>query len=139
MKLFRFAWMLSVLVVAASAAAQQASPAGDKVGVVNANRVMKDSRVSKEMYKNLEAEFKKREREIEAGPKADIERRKAVLAEDAAQRREDAVKQFIEKTNAAIRRIAVAEKFDIVFLDAAYVNARIDLTDKVIREIDAGR
>jgi outer membrane protein len=131
--------MLAALVMAAPAAAQQPAAAGDKIGIVNANRVMKDSRVSKEMYKSIEAEAKKREREIEAGPKGEIERRKALLAEDMALRREDALKQFIEKTNAAIRRIALAEKFDIVFLDAAYAHARIDLTDKVIKEIDAGK
>jgi len=136
MKIFAIAVMLAAL-MATPAAAQQ--PAGDKIGVVNTQRVLRDSRVSKDMYKSLEADFKKREREIEGGPKADIERRKAALAEDMNVRRQDALQQFIEKTNAAIRRIAVAEKFDIVFFEAAYANARIDLTEKVIKEIDAGK
>jgi len=55
------------------------------------------------------------------------------------QRRDDALRRLILKTNDIIRRIAEAEKFDVVFLEAAYHNARIDLTDKVIKELDAGR
>ena len=131
--------MAVAAVMATAAAAQKPAPIEYKIGIVNAQRVIKDSRVSKDMYQKLEADFKKREKEIEGGPKADIERRKAALNEDMDQRRADALKQFIDKANATIKRIAVAEKFDVVFLDAAYANARIDLTDKVIKEIDAGR
>ena len=140
MHLIRVVLALAAAALASAAAAQQAAPApGYKIGIVNANRVIRDSKVSKDMYGKIEAEFKKREKEIEGGPKGEIERRKAALAEDTDNRRAEALKQFIEKANATIRRIAVAEKFDIVFLDAAYANPRIDLTDKVIREIDAGR
>ena len=140
MNLIRFVLALAAVALAAAAAAQQPVPAaGYKIGIVNANRVIRDSKVSKDMYARIEAESKKREKEIEGGPKGEIERRRAALADDTDLRRAEALKQFIDKANATIRRIAVAEKFDIVFLDAAYANARIDLTDKVIREIDAGR
>ncbi len=139
MKLFRIALMLAAAVMTTAAAAQQPAPAEYKIGIVNTPRVLRDSRVSKDMYNAIEADFKKREKEIEGGPKADIERRKAALYDDMNLRRSDALKQFIDRTNATIKRIAVAEKFDVVFLEAAYANARIDLTDKVIKEIDAGR
>lgn len=128
-----------VAAAAGTAAAQQPAPAVSKIGFVSTERVLRDSRASQQVQKGLEAEFQKREREIAGGPKGDIEKRMSGLAEDMNLRREDALKQFIEKTNGTIRRIAEAEKFDIVFLEAAYANARIDLTDKVIKELDAGR
>ena len=140
MNLIRVVLALATVALATAAVAQQPAPASVyKIGIVNANRVIRDSKVSKEMYAKIEAEFKKREKEIEGGPKGEIERRKAALAEDTELRRAEALKQFVDRANATIRRIAVAEKFDVVFLEAAYANARIDLTDKVIKEIDAGR
>ena len=130
----------ALLAAALPAVAQQPpAPAAYKIGFVNTERVMRDSRASQQVLKSLEAEFQKREREIDAGPKGEIERRKALLVEDMNLKREDALKQFIDKTNGVIRRIAEAEKFDAVFLEAAYTSARIDITDRVIKAVDAAR
>ncbi len=130
--------LATALALSAGTAAAQA-PAGNKIGYVNTERVMRESRAAQQMQKGLEAEFQKRDKEIAAGPAPDIERRRSALVEDMNLRRENAVKQFIDKANGVIRRIAEAEKFDIVFLDAAYANARIDITEKVVKALDAGR
>jgi outer membrane protein len=130
--------LASAIALAAGTAAAQA-PAASKIGYVNTERVMRESRAAQQMQKGLEAEFRKRDKEIAAGPAADMERRRSLLIEDMNLRRENAVKQFIDKANGVIRRIAEAEKFDIVFLDAAYANARIEITEKVIKALDAGR
>ena len=130
--------LASAIALAAGTAAAQA-PAASKIGYVNTERVMRESRAAQQMQKGLEAEFQKRDKEIAAGPAADMERRRGALIEDMNLRRENAVKQFIDKANGVIRRIAEAEKFDIVFLDAAYANARIEITEKVIKALDAGR
>lgn len=99
-------------------------------------------RMAGELKKNgaslAAAERQKRERD--AGELArDIERRRTAFAEDVNQRREEAMKQLIEKTNGIIRRIAEQQKFDIVFVEAAYANARIDITDQVIKALDSER
>ena len=125
--------------VAQQPAPAAAAPAAYKVGFVNTQRIVKDSRVSQAAQKALEAEFQKREKEIAAGPAAQVERRKRALSEDIAARRDEALKQFVDKANAAIRRVAEAEKFDIVVADAAYAAPRIDITDRVIKAIDAGK
>ena len=44
---------------------------------------------------------------------------------------------MIEQANRIIRQIAEAEKYDIIFQEAAYANPRIDITDKVIKALDA--
>jgi len=82
------------------------------------------------------AERQKRERA--AGElQRDIERRKTVYTEELNQRRDDAQKQIVEKANAMIRRVAEEEKFDAVFVEAAYADPRIDITDRVIKALDA--
>ena len=130
---------ISFPALAQQPAAPAAAPAGYKIGYVNTERVMKNSRVSQQAAKGMEAEFQKREKEIAAGPAAEAERRRAALNEDFGARRDEAIKQFIDKANDVIRRIAEAEKFDAVFLEAAYASNRIDITDKVIKALDAGR
>ena len=112
-------------------------PAGYKIGFVNTERVMRDSRAAQKAKKELEAEFDKRGREIAAAPPAERERRGAALNEDILLRRDEALKHFIDRTNAAVRRIAEAERFDAVFFEAAFASRRIDLTDRVIKAVDA--
>jgi outer membrane protein len=138
--------MIAVVAMAAAlaaaprpAAAQQPAQATGKFAIVNTQRIMRDSKLSQQTQKTLEAEVQKRLKEIEAGPKDQIERRKNALGEDMNARRQEALQKFIEKTNAIVRRVAETEKLDIVFFDAAYAHARIDITDKVIKELDSGR
>lgn len=117
----------------------EVTPNAYKIGFVNTEKVMRDSRISQAAQKALEAEFVKRDKEIAAGPPAEVGRRRNALNEDMVMRREEALKQLVDKANAAIRRIAEAEKFDLVFLEAAYASPRIDLTEKVIKALDAGK
>jgi len=139
MKLSRLGSMLAAIVLAAPAVAQQPAPGATRFGFVNTERLLSDSRTSQQVSKTLEAEFQKRDKEIAAGPKDQVERRRAALNEDLNARRADALKQFIERSNRMIKRVAEAEKIDIVFIAAYYANARIDITDKVIKELDSGR
>ena len=126
-------------VAAGSAQAQQPAPASYKIGFVSTERILRDSRTAQQLQKGVEAEFAKRAKDIEAGPKADIERRKAALADDMNMKRDDLLKLFVDKTNGIIRRVAEAEKFDAVFLEAAYHSTRIDITDRVIKAVDSER
>ncbi len=130
-----------VALAQAAPAQQAAAPAStlSKVGFVDSVRVMREAKEPQRLQKALEAEFARREREIAEGPPREADRRRGMLAEDMNQRREDATKQVIDKANAAIKRIAERENFDAVFLEAAYASARIDLTDKVIKALDAGQ
>jgi outer membrane protein len=126
---------------AQTAAAQQAAatPNSYKIGYVDTERVMRDSRASKQVKKELDDEYLRRAKEVLAGPPGDVERRKAALADEMNMKREFAQKQFVDKANDTLRRIAEAEKFDAVFLEAAYASTRIDLTDRIIKSLDAAR
>jgi outer membrane protein len=70
---------------------------------------------------------------------ADLLRRRNEFAEELNLRREEVLKGIVDKANAIIRRIAEQENFDLVFFEAAYAATRIDLTDRVIKALDAAK
>jgi outer membrane protein len=124
----------------APALAQQVAERNDyKIGFVDPDRVMRDARVSQKMQKTLTTEFEKRQRSIEGGPKSEVAWRKGALNDDMNQMRDDAMKNIVERTNAIIRRIAESETYDAVFFEAAFATPRIDLTERVIKALDAER
>jgi outer membrane protein len=121
----------------ASVPASASASASGKVGYVNSERVMLGSRTTRKSKQDLDDKYQRSLKEIEAGPKDQIDRRKNALVDEMALEREDALRQFVERTNRIIRQIAMDENFDAVFVEAAFASARVDLTDKVIKELDA--
>ena len=85
-----------------------------------------------------EAERRDKQREF-AGLNRDFERKKQEYSEELALRRNEAVAQVLEQANRAIRRVAEQENLDIVFQEAAYASPRIDITEKVIKALEAGK
>jgi outer membrane protein len=86
-----------------------------------------------------ETQRRNREREF-ADLNRDFQRKQREFREDLNQRRNEELARVVEQANQVIRQIAEQEKFDIIFQEMpAYVSPRIDITDKVIKELDAGR
>jgi len=137
----RFVSMVAagLLALAAGSAAAQQTPAVAKIGYVYVERVLAESRASRRVQESLEAEFKKRVAAIDAGPARDAERRRLALQDELGQRRSDALREFMARVNVVVRRLAEAEKYDAVFFEATYVDVRIDLTEKVIKALDAAK
>ena len=134
--------IVAVLIAAAACPAlaqQPAAPAGYKIGYVDTEKVMRTSRAARKVQKDIEDEVLRRAKEIEAGPAADIPRRQSALADEMSAKREIILKDFTDRANVLIRRIAEAEKYDAVFLEAAYASSRIDLTERVVKALDAER
>jgi outer membrane protein len=127
---------LAALCAAATALGQQPG-AGPRVGYVNAVAVLDTANASKQAVKELEAEFKRREADIAKGPANQVDRRRAVLGEDMAIKRDESLKRLMERINAEIKRIAEAENLDIVVLEANFAAPRVDLTARVIKALDA--
>jgi len=82
-----------------------------------------------------ESERVKREREFQETNR-EFQRKQRELREDFNQRRNEELSGILERAHRAVRQIAEAEKFDIIFQEAVYASARIDITDKVIRALD---
>jgi len=83
-----------------------------------------------------ETERGKRQREA-AELERDLQRRQREFREDLNQRRNEELATVIERANRAIRQIAEAEKYDIIFQEAVYASPKIDITEKVIRSLNS--
>jgi outer membrane protein len=98
-------------------------------------------RMQETLEKNVmtmsESERQKREREF-GELNRDFQRKQRELREDFNQRRNEELASVLERANRAVRQIAEAEKFDIIFQEAVFASPRIDITDKVIRALDDG-
>jgi outer membrane protein len=81
-----------------------------------------------------EADRKTKEREFNELNR-DFQRRQREFREDLNQRRNEELASLLDKANKAVKQIAEAEKFDIIFQEAVYFNPRIDITDKVIKAL----
>jgi outer membrane protein len=85
-------------------------------------------------------ESQRRSREREFGElNRDFQRKQREFREDLNQRRNEELAQVIEQANRIIRQIAEQEKFDIIFQDAVFASPRIDITEKVIKALDAAK
>ncbi|MDP4801488.1 MAG: OmpH family outer membrane protein [Burkholderiaceae bacterium] len=82
-----------------------------------------------------EAERGKRQREI-TDMERDLQRRQREFREDLNQRRNEELAAVVERANRAIKQIAEAEKYDIIFQEAVYASPGIDITEKVIRALN---
>lgn len=81
----------------------------------------------------------RRNREREFGEATrDFQRKQREFREDLNQRRNEELALILERANRAVRQIAEAEKFDIIFQEAVFASPRIDITEKVIRALDDG-
>ena len=76
----------------------------------------------------------KRQRDLSDLDK-EFQRKQREFREDLNQRRNEELAVVLERTNKVIRQIAESEKYDIVFQEAVYASKRIDITDKVLKEL----
>jgi len=99
----------------------------------------------KTMQENLDknavtmAEGERRTKEREFGElNRELQRKQREFREDLSQRQNEEMAAIFERVNKIIKQLAEAEKYDIIFQEAAYVNPRIDITDKVIKALGDG-
>jgi len=141
--------------------------ADGKIGIINTEKVMRDSEPAKKAMKKLEKEFEKRGQDLEklrqqaqrlqeevekngltmaenarklkerelADVTRDYQRKQRELNEDFNARRNEELQAVVDRTNKAIRVIAEKEGYDLVLQEAAYVNPRVDITEKVIKAL----
>jgi outer membrane protein len=67
----------------------------------------------------------------------DFQRKNREFQEDLNARKNEELQLVIQRANKVIKDLAVAEKYDFIFQDAVYVNPKHDITDKVIKALNA--
>lgn len=153
--------LLSGLLLTGSVAAQDL-----KIGFINTERIYSEAAPSVAIQKKLEKEFSDRRTELKrmadraktlestlARPNlSDNERKQSErelaaldrdyqakmreFSEDFNQRRNEEFAAIQERANRVVKEIAAREQFDLIVQDAVYVNPRIDLTPKVLKELE---
>ena len=67
----------------------------------------------------------------------DFQRRSREFQEDLNARRNEELQQIYERANRVVKQVAEAEKYDAILQEAIYINPKHDITDKVIRALNA--
>ena len=83
-------------------------------------------------------ETQRRNKEREFGElNRDFQRKQREFREDLNQRRNEELASVLDRANRAVKQIAEAEKYDVILQEAVFASPRIDITDKVIKALDA--
>jgi outer membrane protein len=140
-----------------------------KVGIVNLDRIFREANSAKAAQTKLEAEFGKREKDLnDVGTQLknlsdkfereaptlsesqrnirqkqlvdqdrDFQRKRREFQEDLNARKNEELQQVIERANKVVKTLAEAEKYDLIVQEAVYVNPKHDITDKVLKSLNA--
>jgi outer membrane protein len=85
-----------------------------------------------------ESDRRAKEQELARGT-VEFQRMQREFREDLTIRRNQEIQGLMERANRVIRKIAEAERFDIVVQDAVYRDPRIDITDRVLKALAEGK
>ncbi len=83
-----------------------------------------------------ETERTRRQRELVDADR-DLQRKRREFQEDLNQRRNEELSAVVERANRVIRQIFETEKYDLILQDVVFASARVDITDKVIKILNA--
>ena len=67
----------------------------------------------------------------------DFQRKRREFQEDLNARKNEELQQVIERANRVVKSLAEAEKYDLILQEAVYVNPKHDITDKVLKSLNA--
>jgi len=67
----------------------------------------------------------------------EFQRKRREFQEDLNTRKNEEQQLVIERANLAVKKVAETEKFDVIFQEAVYINPKHDITDKVIKSLNA--
>ena len=69
----------------------------------------------------------------------EFQRKRREFQEDLNSRKNEELQQVLERANKVVKQVAEAEKYDVVLQEAVYINPKHDITDKVIKALNAAR
>ena len=69
----------------------------------------------------------------------EFQRKRREFQEDLNTRKNEELQQVIERANKVVKSLAEAEKYDLILQESVYVNPKHDITDTVIKALNAAR
>jgi outer membrane protein len=83
-----------------------------------------------------EAERARRQREL-VDQDRELQRKRREFQEDLNQRKNEELGAVVERTNKVIKQIFETEKYDLILQEAVFWSPKVDITDKVIKALNA--
>ncbi|WP_373740632.1 OmpH family outer membrane protein [Neisseria sp.] len=162
-----FGWCMAAVLGLGPVTQAQAAEAVQKLGFINTERVYQEVKQAQNIQKTLDKEFGKRQKELQkiqqegmelekklasgklhgaerdkVGKKwADLVKtfrdRQAAFAEEYSLRRNEEFAALQQNANRVIVELAKREGYDLILKDVIYVNRKYDITDSVIKAMNA--
>jgi outer membrane protein len=67
----------------------------------------------------------------------EFQRKRREFQEDLNARKNEELQQVLERANKVVKQLAETEKYDLILQEAVYVNPKHDITDKVLKVLNA--
>ena len=67
----------------------------------------------------------------------EFQRKRREFQEDLNVRKNEELAQVLERANTVAKQVAEAEKYDVILQEAVYINPKHDITDRVIKALNA--
>lgn len=67
----------------------------------------------------------------------DFQRKRREFQEDLNTRKNEELQGVLERANRIVKQVAEAEKYDVILQEAVYFNPKHDITERVIKALDA--
>jgi outer membrane protein len=83
-----------------------------------------------------ESERTRRQREL-VEQNRDFDRKRREFQEDLTQRKNEELASVVERANKVMKQIFDSEKYDLIIQEAVFAGPKIDITDKVIKALNA--
>ena len=129
-----------------------------KVGIVNLDRIFREANSAKaaqaklELGNQIKQQSEKLERDAPTLSESqrttrqrqlvdqdrDFQRKRREFQEDLNTRKNEELQLVIERANRVVKALAESEKYDLIIQEAVYANPKHDITDKVIKSLNAG-
>ena len=93
-------------------------------------------RLDKDAPTLSEAERTRRQRELVEQDR-DLQKKRREFQEDLTQRKNEELATVVERTNRVIKQIFETEKYDLILQEAVFWSPKVDITDKVIKALNA--
>lgn len=83
-----------------------------------------------------ESERSRRQRELVEQDR-EFQRKRREFQEDLTQRKNEELSAVVERANKVIKQIFESEKYDLILQEAVFAGPKIDITDKVVKALNA--
>ncbi len=107
----------------------------DLTDVANRLKAASD-KLDKDAPTLAEAERGRRQREL-VDQDRELQRKRREFQEDLNQRKNEELGAVVERTNKVIKQIFETEKYDLILQEAVFWSPKVDITDKVIKALNA--